>query len=102
MRKLLAPQKSNFSEKDTDISFFLLQLKEYSSQSSETYLKYLIFKDTLLDVIEMMIDLSRELLESEDYGGVGERVHSLKLLYNSVLNETYRNLLDSTQKEVKL
>jgi hypothetical protein len=102
MRSLLALQNSNFPEKDSDISFFLLKLKEYSSQSSETYLKYLIFKDSLLDVIAMLIDLSRELQKAEDFGGLGERVHGLKQLYNSVLNETYCDLLDSTQEEVKL
>ena len=101
MRKLLAPQNSNFPEKDTDISSLLLQLKEYSSQSSKMYLKYLIFKDTLLDVISMLIDLSRELQESEDCEGIEERVHGLKQLYNSVLDESYSILPDS-YKEVKL
>lgn len=90
MRTLSALQNSNFPVKDTDISFFLTQLKEYSSQSSEMYLKYLILKDSLLDVIVSMIDLSRELQESEDCEGIEEWVHVLKLTYNSVLNETFR------------
>lgn len=101
MRRLLAPQSPNLPEKDTDISFFLLQIKEYSSQSSEKYFKYLIFKDSLLETLGMLIDLSRELQETEDYRGSGERVHSLKQLYNSVLDETFCCLPDS-QKEVKL
>jgi hydrogenase maturation factor HypF (carbamoyltransferase family) len=84
----------------TDISFFLYQLKEYSSQSSEMYLKYLILKESLLEVIAMMIDLSRELQKVKTSGGIGEQVHVLKQTYESVLDETNRILL-TVRKEVK-
>jgi hypothetical protein len=90
-------------KEEGNISFFLYLLKKYSSQSSEEYLKYLIFKDSLLDVIAMMIDLSRGLQECEDFGRYfGDRVHILKQMYNSVLDESYRNLCQTAKKEVKL